>query len=171
MVEHVAPNASASSFEGSSSSSEYFAVGREGEARQELFNTIAPVYDELNDMLSFGLHRVWKRMAVKWSEAAVGATALDVCCGSGDLAFRLAEAVGPSGKVSECVWVGAEQACAGMRASCCDSRVRAWHHHVPETAPVELMHWEEFFNMSKKRLSGAFYGSCRSTDWISPPTC
>ncbi len=77
----------------------FFTPGQEGEERQRLFNTIAPVYDQLNDQLSMGLHRVWKRMAVKWSGARTGAAALDVCCGSGDLAFRLAEAVGPSGSV------------------------------------------------------------------------
>lgn len=77
----------------------FFERGREGAERQRLFNTIAPVYDQLNDQLSLGLHRVWKRMAVKWSGARTGQRALDVCCGSGDLAFRLAEAVGPSGSV------------------------------------------------------------------------
>ena len=55
---------------------------------------------QLNDVLSLGQHRIWKRMAVKWSQASKGHQALDVCCGSGDLAFRLAEAVGPSGQVS-----------------------------------------------------------------------
>ncbi len=54
---------------------------------------------QLNDTLSLGQHRVWKRMAVKWAGAAPGQAVLDVCCGSGDLAFRLAEAVGPTGKV------------------------------------------------------------------------
>ena len=77
----------------------FFQEGQEGSERQRLFNTIAPVYDQLNDQLSLGLHRVWKRMAVKWSGARTGARALDVCCGSGDLAFRLGEAVGPSGSV------------------------------------------------------------------------
>lgn len=54
---------------------------------------------QLNNTLSLGQHRVWKRMAVKWSGAKAGSTALDVCCGSGDLAFVLSEAVGASGKV------------------------------------------------------------------------
>lgn len=54
---------------------------------------------QLNDALSLGQHRVWKRMAVKWCGASTGQTVLDVCCGSGDLAFRLAEAVGPTGEV------------------------------------------------------------------------
>ncbi|XP_019075613.1 2-phytyl-1,4-beta-naphthoquinone methyltransferase, chloroplastic isoform X1 [Vitis vinifera] len=35
--------------------------------RQALFNRIAPVYDNLNDFLSLGQHRIWKRMAVSWS--------------------------------------------------------------------------------------------------------
>lgn len=54
---------------------------------------------QLNERLSLGQHRVWKRMAVRWSGAAPGHTALDVCCGSGDLAFELARAVGASGEV------------------------------------------------------------------------
>lgn len=54
---------------------------------------------QLNDVLSLGQHRIWKRMAVKWSRASKGQQVLDVCCGSGDLAFRLAEVVGPSGQV------------------------------------------------------------------------
>jgi demethylmenaquinone methyltransferase/2-methoxy-6-polyprenyl-1,4-benzoquinol methylase len=66
---------------------------------RSLFNTIAPVYDQLNDRLSFGLHRVWKLMAVKWCQPTQGASCLDVCCGSGDLTQCLAEQVGPSGQV------------------------------------------------------------------------
>lgn len=66
---------------------------------QSLFNRIAPAYDRLNDRLSLGQHRVWKQMAVAWSGAAVGKTCLDVCCGSGDLARRLARQVGPTGRV------------------------------------------------------------------------
>jgi len=84
-------------------------LGLEGEAsaRQQLFSTIAPVYDQLNDRLSFGMHRVWKRMAVKWSKASLGNTVLDVCCGSGDLAFQLGEAVGREGQVTGLDFSGA----------------------------------------------------------------
>lgn len=66
---------------------------------QGLFDRIAPVYDSLNERLSFGLHRVWKRMAVRWSGAAAGQQVLDVCCGSGDLALLLARQVGATGTV------------------------------------------------------------------------
>ncbi|KAL2926191.1 2-phytyl-1 4-beta-naphthoquinone methyltransferase chloroplastic [Bienertia sinuspersici] len=67
--------------------------------RQALFNRIAPVYDNLNDLLSLGQHRVWKRMAVSWSGAKRGNSVLDICCGSGDLAFLLSEKVGLDGQV------------------------------------------------------------------------
>lgn len=54
---------------------------------QEMFNRIAPVYDSLNDWLSLGLHRIWKLMAVKWTNPQPQSVALDLCCGSGDLTF------------------------------------------------------------------------------------
>ena len=82
------------------------------EERQELFNEIAPVYDQLNDLLSLGLHRVWKRAAVKWTGVREGDRAIDVCCGSGDIALRLAETVGPSGDV-----VGLDFAAAQLRVA------------------------------------------------------
>ncbi|XWS69039.1 hypothetical protein CRYUN_Cryun04dG0145400 [Craigia yunnanensis] len=62
--------------------------------RHDLFNRIAPVYDNLNDLLSFGQHRIWKRMAVSWSGAKMGDSVLDLSCGSGDLTFLLSEKVG-----------------------------------------------------------------------------
>jgi demethylphylloquinol methyltransferase len=65
-----------------------------------IFDRIAPVYDRLNDRLSLGQHRIWKLMAVKWSEAKLGSKALDVCCGSGDLALLLAKKVGNTGQVT-----------------------------------------------------------------------
>lgn len=128
-----------------------FIPGQEGQARQKLFNRIAPVYDEvsghslaahvslvtfsplcfervfiykpgtctqgleprvklvalslrlirqLNDKLSFGQHWVWKRMTVAWSGAKPGGKVLDVCCGSGDIAFLLARIVGAKGQVT-----------------------------------------------------------------------
>jgi demethylphylloquinol methyltransferase len=64
-----------------------------------IFNRIAPVYDQLNDQLSLGQHRIWKEMTVKWSAAKSGDTTLDLCCGSGDLTFRLARHVGTTGQV------------------------------------------------------------------------
>ncbi|MGM3307017.1 bifunctional demethylmenaquinone methyltransferase/2-methoxy-6-polyprenyl-1,4-benzoquinol methylase UbiE [Anabaena sp. WFMT] len=66
---------------------------------RDIFDRIAPVYDQLNDWLSLGQHRIWKEMTVKWSAAKPGDTCLDLCCGSGDLTFRLARRVEVTGKV------------------------------------------------------------------------
>jgi ubiquinone/menaquinone biosynthesis methyltransferase len=66
---------------------------------RDLFDRIAPVYDQLNNWLSLGQHRVWKLMAVKWSNPCPGNIGLDLCCGSGDLAQLLARQVGATGQV------------------------------------------------------------------------
>ncbi|MGI0494739.1 bifunctional demethylmenaquinone methyltransferase/2-methoxy-6-polyprenyl-1,4-benzoquinol methylase UbiE [Alkalinema pantanalense CENA528] len=66
---------------------------------QALFDRIAPVYDELNQWLSLGQHKIWKLMTVKWSEPQPGDMALDLCCGSGDVAEMLGDRVGPTGQV------------------------------------------------------------------------
>ncbi|KAG1342859.1 2-phytyl-1,4-beta-naphthoquinone methyltransferase, chloroplastic [Cocos nucifera] len=67
---------------------------------QGLFSRIAPVYDKLNDVLSLGQHLIWKRMSVSWTGAKRRDRVLDLCCGSGDLAFLLSQKVGPDGEVS-----------------------------------------------------------------------
>ena len=68
----------------------------EGEARaakvNDLFARIAPRYDLINDLQSFGLHRLWKRKLLRLADPAPGKRALDLCCGTGDVAFALARA-------------------------------------------------------------------------------
>ncbi|MBW4486168.1 MAG: bifunctional demethylmenaquinone methyltransferase/2-methoxy-6-polyprenyl-1,4-benzoquinol methylase UbiE [Trichocoleus desertorum ATA4-8-CV12] len=88
---------------------------------QALFDRIAPIYDQLNDWLSLGQHRIWKQMAVKWSDAQPGDTCLDLCCGSGDLAQRLARQVGSTGQVFGADFSKAQLAIAQQRleASSC----------------------------------------------------
>ena len=58
----------------------------------DLFAGIAPRYDFINDLQSFGLHRLWKRRLVRLARVQPGDTALDLCCGTGDVAFALARA-------------------------------------------------------------------------------
>lgn len=82
---------------------------------QALFDRIAPVYDQFNDWLSLGQHRVWKRMAVKWSEPKLGNVCLDLCCGSGDLAQLLAQQVGDQGQVFGVDFSAAQLAIAHQR--------------------------------------------------------
>ena len=57
-----------------------------------LFSTIARRYDLINDVQSFGMHRRWKRRLVTLANVKPGDRALDVCCGTGDIAFALAAA-------------------------------------------------------------------------------
>jgi demethylphylloquinol methyltransferase len=57
---------------------------------RELFGGIAPRYDFINDLQSFGLHRRWKRRVAQLANVRPGDRALDLCCGTGDLAFALA---------------------------------------------------------------------------------
>ncbi|MGL5060356.1 MAG: bifunctional demethylmenaquinone methyltransferase/2-methoxy-6-polyprenyl-1,4-benzoquinol methylase UbiE [Microcoleus sp.] len=66
---------------------------------KNIFNRIAPIYNQMNDWLSLGQHRIWKQMTVKWSNVSPGNTCLDLCCGSGDLALLLAQQAGPTGCV------------------------------------------------------------------------
>jgi demethylphylloquinol methyltransferase len=66
---------------------------------KDLFNRIAPVYDQLNNWLSLGQHRIWKQMTVKWCCPSLGDRGLDLCCGSGDLTQMLGKKVGSKGEV------------------------------------------------------------------------
>lgn len=68
----------------------YEAGGQRAAKVGDLFATIAPRYDLINDLQSFGLHRWWKRRLVKLAAARPGLRALDLCCGTGDVAFALA---------------------------------------------------------------------------------
>ena len=96
---------------------------------RDLFDRIATQYDELNDRLSLGLHRVWKLMAVKWCNPQPGDTALDLCCGSGDLALMLAKKVGKEGKV-----IGLDFACQQLEIAA---------SRAAKTLPGHSIDWQE----------------------------
>ena len=66
---------------------------------REVFDRVAPRYDLMNDLMSFGLHRLWKAFAVSVARLRPGERVLDVASGSGDLAQACARRVGPSGEV------------------------------------------------------------------------
>ena len=69
-------------------------------AVEQLFDAVAPRYDRLNDVLSFGLHRQWKRQLVRALKPVAGEHWLDLCCGTGDLALELGRCVRPAGAVT-----------------------------------------------------------------------
>jgi demethylmenaquinone methyltransferase/2-methoxy-6-polyprenyl-1,4-benzoquinol methylase len=75
---------------------------RESEKYQAVmrhFNRVAPKYDFMNSLLSFGIQHVWKREAVRMLGVRPGDKVLDVCGGTGDLAILAARRAGPSGRV------------------------------------------------------------------------
>lgn len=70
---------------------EFYSPGEQRAAQvNALFAAIATRYDLINDVQSFGLHRLWKRRVVELAQVHPGERALDLCCGTGDLAFALA---------------------------------------------------------------------------------
>ena len=79
----------------------YREVPEDEKARRvgDVFRSVATRYDLMNDLMSLGLHRVWKRFALEMSGVREGARVLDVASGSGDLAAAFAKRVGPTGQV------------------------------------------------------------------------
>ncbi|PPC80481.1 MAG: bifunctional demethylmenaquinone methyltransferase/2-methoxy-6-polyprenyl-1,4-benzoquinol methylase UbiE [Methylotenera sp.] len=65
----------------------------------EVFHSVADKYDLMNDVMSAGLHRGWKRFAVSVSGVSAGDKVLDIAGGSGDLSKLFAKKVGPQGQV------------------------------------------------------------------------
>lgn len=73
-------------------SNTFYAPGEQRAAKvNDLFAAIARRYDLINDLQSFGLHRLWKQRVVKLAAVQSGNRALDLCCGTGDLALALAQ--------------------------------------------------------------------------------
>jgi demethylmenaquinone methyltransferase/2-methoxy-6-polyprenyl-1,4-benzoquinol methylase len=64
-----------------------------------MFDRIAGVYDLMNSAMTAGMHHRWRERAADRAELLPGMSALDVCCGTGDLAFELQRRVGPEGRV------------------------------------------------------------------------
>ncbi len=65
----------------------------------EVFHSVANKYDLMNDLMSFGLHRLWKKFTLAESNARPGQVILDLAGGTGDLAAEFAKKVGKNGHV------------------------------------------------------------------------
>lgn len=73
-------------------SANYYAPGPERASHvRKLFQRIARRYDLINDLQSFGMHRIWKRQVARLAQAQAGQAALDLCCGTGDIGRLLAQ--------------------------------------------------------------------------------
>lgn len=93
----------------------------DAEAVEQLFNDAASSYDKLNDWLSLGFHRQWKRQMVLQLAPQPGEHWLDLCCGTGDLALALARRLRPGGGV-----VGVDSAAAPLAIAAERSAKQPW---------------------------------------------
>ncbi len=64
-----------------------------------VFDSVAPKYDVMNDLMSAGLHRVWKKYTITVANPQLGDQVLDIAGGTGDLSLAFAGKVGPTGRV------------------------------------------------------------------------
>jgi demethylmenaquinone methyltransferase/2-methoxy-6-polyprenyl-1,4-benzoquinol methylase len=61
-----------------------------------VFRSVSSKYDIMNDCMSFGLHRLWKQIALQYTEIRSGDVVLDLAGGTGDITALLAEKTGPN---------------------------------------------------------------------------
>ncbi|MCF6354702.1 MAG: bifunctional demethylmenaquinone methyltransferase/2-methoxy-6-polyprenyl-1,4-benzoquinol methylase UbiE [Candidatus Polarisedimenticolaceae bacterium] len=106
---------------------------------RDVFNKVAPRYDLMNDVMSFGIHRLWKRHLAQMANAGTGQTIIDLAGGTGDIAIRLA-------RPDNCVYV--------VDPSIAMMRIGRQRHHLPcIAAPAEKM---PFSDASVDTLTIAF---------------
>lgn len=65
----------------------------------DVFHSVAAKYDVMNDLMSFGIHRLWKRFTMEFTGVRKGDSVLDIAGGTGDLTMKFSDLVGPEGKV------------------------------------------------------------------------
>src|SRR5690606_39664046 len=65
----------------------------------DLFHSVASKYDLMNDLMSGGIHRLWKRFTIELSGVRPGNRVLDIAGGTGDLTRKFSRLVGPTGEV------------------------------------------------------------------------
>ena len=78
---------------------EEVATGEKARRVRGVFDSVAGRYDVMNDLMSLGVHRIWKRMAIELAAVLPGHRVLDLAAGTGDLSAALAERAGEAGAV------------------------------------------------------------------------
>jgi len=74
-------------------------VGEKAKRVADVFHSVADNYDIMNDVMSLGVHRIWKRFTLSQTGLKAGQKVLDLAGGTGDLAMKMAGMVGSSGQV------------------------------------------------------------------------
>ena len=119
---------------------------KEGLVR-EVFSSVAARYDLMNDLMSAGVHRIWKDAMVEWLNPRAGWKVLDVAGGTGDIAFRIAEmarARGGDAEITVCD-INANMLGEGVRrAAEKDERIIGWVCGDAEKLPVLDGHFDAY---------------------------
>jgi demethylmenaquinone methyltransferase / 2-methoxy-6-polyprenyl-1,4-benzoquinol methylase len=74
-------------------------MGEKARLVKDVFDSVATKYDLMNDLMSMGIHRIWKRIAIQLSHVRGGESVLDLAGGTGDMTALFQKRVGPSGQV------------------------------------------------------------------------
>jgi demethylmenaquinone methyltransferase/2-methoxy-6-polyprenyl-1,4-benzoquinol methylase len=74
-------------------------VAEKAQRVRDVFDSVATEYDLMNDVMSLGIHRLWKRLAIGMANIQPGQHVLDLAGGTGDLVLLIAPKVGPQGRV------------------------------------------------------------------------
>jgi demethylmenaquinone methyltransferase/2-methoxy-6-polyprenyl-1,4-benzoquinol methylase len=119
---------------------------KEGLVR-EVFSSVAARYDLMNDLMSAGIHRIWKDAMVEWLNPRPGWTVLDVAGGTGDIAFRIAEMArgrGGEAEVTVCD-INAEMLGEGVRRAVeKNEKTIRWMCADAEKLPLPDAHFDAY---------------------------
>jgi demethylmenaquinone methyltransferase/2-methoxy-6-polyprenyl-1,4-benzoquinol methylase len=105
---------------------------------REIFSSVARRYDLMNDLMSMGVHRLWKDAFVDWLNPQAGMAILDVAGGTGDVAFRIAARVAGRGEADITVCdINPDMLAEGMRRPEAAARKITWLCGDAENLPIE----------------------------------
>ena len=105
---------------------------------REIFSSVARRYDLMNDLMSMGVHRLWKDAFVDWLNPQPGLAILDVAGGTGDIAFRIADRVAGRGEAEITVCdINPDMLAEGMRRPRPPSGKITWLCGDAENLPIE----------------------------------
>ncbi|SRR5258706_1753594 len=105
---------------------------------REIFSSVARRYDLMNDLMSMGVHRLWKDAFVDWLNPQPGLAILDVAGGTGDIAFRIADRVAGRGEAEITVCdINPDMLAEGMRRPRPATGKITWLCGDAENLPIE----------------------------------
>ena len=126
-------------------------VGRDQKTMlvRDVFSSVADKYDLMNDLMSAGIHRLWKSAMIDWLNPRAGQSILDVGGGTGDIAFRILERR-PDGGLRHLI--GGEDLRQAFDYLACDRVAAAWARRKPaKVADLERMRQTELV-VRRRRL-------------------